>query len=288
MTENGIKILRLMFREGETVCVSPNKYGYHSIPLENAFKESVTLVSPDPSRPIDTVHGDLLTLVALNPIQGFRMDQNCYRYRNFLVEIDTGELKSQVEYVKNIGLPYSAMIFSGNKSIHTLISLDQDIPSEKLYRLFSEWILNVATMADHKTKNPSRSIRIPGGIRDGDVKKTQRLIEFRGPVLANDLLKYLNRFEHVRPQYRERRVPASQPDFNQLDQWVVDQLTSGIDFSKGRNNAWFSIACSFCLAGYSEEETIANLTRFFQEEPRFREKEWLTSIRSAFKHIQQR
>lgn len=284
MDKTGVQLLQLMFNPGETICVSPNKYGYHSIPLENVISfDKITLVSPDPERPFEEVSSELLTLAALNPIKGFRLDENCYAYRNFMLELDEHEIKAQVEYIRQLGIPYSAMIFSGGKSVHTLISLDRDLPSEAMYRLFSQWLLNVATLADQQVKNPSRSIRIPGGLRDGD--KRQRLIDFRGKVKTDDLVAFLMKYEHVRPKPKEKRAPQGSADPNLLEPWVTKQLLEGIDFSQGRNRAWFSIACSFALAGYSEENTVGFLGQHFQEDRTFREKEWLRSIRSAFDYI---
>jgi len=159
MHTDGVKLLKLMFRPGETICPHHTKYAYHSIPLENAFKEEVTMVPRDPNRNFEYVSSDKLLLVALNPIQGFRNDADCTAYRNFLVEMDTGAIDEQLEYVKRYEIPYSAAIFSGNKSIHFVISLDQDLPSEKIYRFFSEWILNIITLADPNFKERAHTRR---------------------------------------------------------------------------------------------------------------------------------
>lgn len=304
MTKEGIKFLKLMFREGETICISPNQFGYHSIPLEKAWDESVTLVptlesverrneilvkkglEPLPFESyIEKCPSQHLTLVALNPIQGYRGDSQCYKYRNFLLELDTGSIKDQVEYIRKLKIPFSAMVFSGSKSVHTLISLDEDLPSEKVYRHLSEWLLRIATMADNKTKNPSRSIRVPGGLRDENPEKIQRLMYFNGPVKLSDLTEFLKGYEHLRPQPKQKRRASEKRDLSILNPKVVKQLQDGIDFTNGRNNAWFVLACYFCEAGFSEEETIECLTPYFKEERSFKEKEWLISINSAFKHI---
>jgi len=287
MHEKGKKLLTLMFNEGETICVSPNEYGYHSVPLNHAFDEEVTMVSPNANRAIEYCKSNEIKLVALNPIHGFRRDSNCYKFRNFLIELDTGHIEDQIQYIKSQNVPYSALVFSGNKSVHALVSLDTDLPSEKIYRMFAEWILNILPLADENIKNPSRSIRVPGAMRDG---KMQDLLEYKGKVSAKDFTAWLAEHPEARPKERVKREAADHDGANltRVEGWVKHQLLNGIDFSKGRNKTWFSIACSFALAGYSQDEAIDILSDFFNEDDDFREKEWLTSIDSAFNYIHAR
>lgn len=283
MHETGKKLLSLMFRPDETVCVSPNKYGWHSIPFNNALSGKVTLVPPDSKKPLQYCDSDELTMIALNPIKGFREDANCISFRNFLIEMDYGPLPEQLAYAKKIGLPYSAIVFSGNKSLHFLISLDKDLPSESVYRKFSEWILGIATIADQLTKNPSRSIRIPGAYREPG--KKQLLVELRGPTKLEDLVEWLKKHPDAMPKDRVKREPSSTFDFEGLKEWVINKLINGLDPSKGRNIQWFSIACEFALAGYAENDTVEVLADFFTPDKDFKEREWRSAIRSGFKHI---
>ena len=283
MDETGKQLLHLMFKAGETVCVSNSKYGYHSIPLESAFQDEITLVHPDETKPLELAAGDKINLVALNPIKGFRRDENCTAFRSFLVEMDTGPLDQQLAYIKALGMPYSAVIFSGNKSLHFLITLDTDLPSEKVYRMFSEWILNICTLADQMTKNPSRSIRIPGAIRDGD--RRQRLVEIRSKVRLMDLVVWLSKKPEAKPKTYEKRAPSDKIDAYKVRKWVRDRLRNGLDPTKGRNQQWYAIAYEFALSGYTEDGTMALLEEFFTPERDFREREWRMCIKSAFKHV---
>jgi hypothetical protein len=290
MHETGVKLLNLMFREGETVCVSPNQYGFHSVPLSMALSERVTLVPPNPwqgktiEESIQYCNSSELRLVALNPIKGFREDNNCLAYRNFLVEMDEGPLKQQYDYIKALEMPYSAIVFSGGKSLHYLITLDKDLPDEKTWRKVSEWILAIVTLADPNTKNPSRSIRIPGPARD---QKKQTLVEFKGPVTTGALSGWLGRYPHLIPREREKRVRMEgvDPRLENMNPWVVKVLTYGLDPTKGRNKQWFAIACEFALAGFSEDDTFDILESFYQEDRDFKRREWKSAVRSGFKFI---
>jgi hypothetical protein len=295
MDQTAKNLLNLMFRPGETVCVSHNQFGYHAIPLENAINGPVVLVPTPESaekreKPlvdcIERMDPSQMLLVALNPIKGYRNDQNCTAFRNFLVEVDYGPLSEQLAYAKKIGLPYSACIFSGNKSLHFLISLSQDLPNENIYRHFSQWILHIMTLADQNTQNPSRSIRLPGAWREPT--KQQKLVEMRGKTNIDDLVKWLQQYPESKPKKAEKRQVSLHYDFSNFKPWVKELLLNGLDPSKGRNKQWFSIACEFALAGVSEDDTMDILSEFFTPERDFKEREWKTSIRSGFKYIYER
>lgn len=300
MDKTGEILLKLMFREGEQICVSPNKYGYHSVEIPHALQSEVPLLStkfrdgialedgtvkmPSVEESMRTVPGDELQLVSLNPIKGWREDQNCTAYRNFLVECDYGTTQQQLTYIRDQHkMPYSAAIFSGGKSVHFLISLSADLPTEESWRAISEWILGIVTLADPMCKNPSRSIRIPGAKRDD---KRQQLLEYRGPVTLSDLHAWLALTPTAAPKPKEKFEPSGIPnDLSRLSKWVKRALATGLDPKKGRNQQWFAIACDFAIAGFSEEDCIIALKAYFRPDRDFKEREFLTSVRSAFKHV---
>jgi hypothetical protein len=286
MTEDGKKMLELMFRKEEYVCCSPDKFGYHSIPLENIYLDQITLVSPNSKVPVKTVDSNKITLVALNPMGwGYRKDSNCSAFRNFLIEMDTHEKHIQVEYIKRLGIPYSAMVWSGSKSVHTLISLSEDLPDEKTYRMLYKWILKLATLSDQALGNPSRSIRLAGGTRP-ETGNTQELIELKSRVKLDNFMAYLNKYPHLRPKEREERKDLTfQNDYDKLSSWARSQLKDGIDFSKGRNKTYFGLACDLAKSGYSESETIEILEQYFVEEHDFKYREFLTAIKSAHTYM---
>jgi len=284
MDSSAKKVFELMFRPGETVCVSHNKYGYHSIPLENAINGPVTLVPPNINGEYSYPKTEELILVALNPIKGFRQDINCTAFRSFLVEMDYGPIPQQMEYVKKMGMPYSAAIFSGNKSIHFLITLQEDFPSEFLYRFFSEWILGSMTLADQNTKNPSRSIRIPGAYREPG--KRQELMEYRGAITKEELVAWLKRFPDAKPKEKQKNIISENPEFIKIKDWVTKALVDGIHTN--RNKTWFVVGVEFALAGYGEDDTLDKLRPYYHSYRDFKEKEWETTIRSAFKWAYQR
>lgn len=295
MDKTGKQLLNLMFRPGERICVSHNKYGYHSLLLEDVLeKDTVTLLPTQESceirklpwpETVEVVPSNKLTLVALNPMKnGFREDANCTAYRNFLVEMDIGPLGQQLDYIARLEMPYSAVVFSGNKSLHFLISLSEDLPNEDMYRLFAEWILGIATLADQKTKNPSRSIRIPGGIRDED--KVQKLVGYKGPVDLKTLVEWLQKRPDAKPKKPEKRGPKGGLDGYNVRAWARRRLIKGLDPTKGRSNQWYAIALEFFLAGAPLDDTMEMLRSYYTPDRDFKEREWKTVIKSAWKRAQ--
>lgn len=282
MDPKGQSLIKLLFNENETICVSKNQFSFHSIPLKDALDGPITLLSPNESVPISYCNSSELTLVAINPINGFRNDSNVTAFRTFLFEIDTGSIKEQIGYFKHLGIPLSAQIFSGNRSVHALVILDEDL-DEKSYRYLYEWALNILTMCDHNCKNPSRSVRIPGAYREPD--KKQRLIGIGNRVSHKDFMGWLNQYPHLRPKVRQKKVLTGAPDYEKLSKWARYMLKNGLDFKKGRSNTWYALAYDLALASYSEEQAIEILEQHFEPESDFKEKEWLTTIRSAFKKV---
>lgn len=281
MDPKGQSLLKLLFNEGESICVSNNKFAYHSIPLNNAFSGNINLYYED--KPIKSCESSNLILCAMNPINGIRNDQNVTAFRSFLIEIDFGSIPDQVATIAHTKMPFSAQIFSGSKSVHTVITLDEDLPDRKAYDFVAEWLFKIMTMADKNCANPSRSVRIPGAYR---AEGKQRLIKLRKRISHAELFKWLNQYEHLRPVPKVRKVvPEGEADYSRLSPWARAMLTKGVMFKNGRNRAWFGLAIDFAIAGFSEEQTIKVLIEYFEEERDFKEKEFLSAISQGFKQV---
>ncbi len=277
-------ILSLMFEPEDHVAVSNSQWAYHSMPQSSVLSGEVTLVSPNQNVPIQKVKTEELTLLCINALKGFRKDDNIASCRTFLWEADVGSLASQMQYTRSIGVPTSLAVFSGNKSIHFATVLEEPVDI-KTYRLLYAWALNIGTLYDQNCKNPSRCIRIPGVIRT-ETGKEQKLIEIGSRVKLDDFMAWLNKYPHLRPKEREERKGlTSEKDYDRLSEWAKNQFRDGIDFSKGRNKSWFSLACDLAKSGYSETEAEEILGQYMVEEHDFKYKEFLTAIHSAFTYM---
>ena len=277
-------ILTLMFEPEDEVCVSNSQWAYHSMPQSTVLSGEVTLVSPNQKVPLQKVKTEELTLLSINAVKGFRKDSAVTACRSFLWEADVGSLSSQMQYTQTLGVPTSIAIFSGNKSIHFGTVLEEPIDI-KTYRLLYQWALNIGTLYDQNCKNPSRCIRIPGATRP-DTGRVQKLIQIGSRVKLDDFMEWLNKYPHLRPKEREERKDLTfQNDYDRLSGWARSQFKDGIDFSNGRNKTWFSLACDLAGSGYSKDEAEEILMQYFSPEHDFTEKEFLTSVGSAFTYM---
>jgi hypothetical protein len=287
IAESGKKLLDTLFNDGEEICCSHDEFGYASVPIDSLSYEVVELLSPNPSKGALVITTRDIKLVALNPIKGWRRDEFVTAHRNFLVELDDGPLADQFDYVKKMKLPYSACVFSGGKSLHFAVCLQDALPSYELYYYYANWILNVMSKADPMTKNPSRSIRMPGAIRDG---REQKLVDLRARITLDDLNAWLSAYKGFRPEgfgVEPKRRQQISDDTNKaelLPRWVGYKLKEGIDRSRGRNVEWFKIASEFGKAGYSLEEAVEIMETSFVSEYDFKRPEWMSTVRSGLKN----
>jgi len=274
-----------MFDENDTICVSDSQFSNHSVPLSNVFSGKTTLVSPSSQIPIRTIDSDDLIFVCLNPCKGFRNDKNCYKYKNFLIEIDDFDKQLQIDYIKRLNLPYSAMVWSGSKSVHILISLEGDgVPNEKIYRFIYKWILNIAPLTDQALGNASRSIRLPGAIRP-ETGQEQELIELKEAIKIEDLMNWLKKYPDCKPKERKKREVNGTGDISSVPTWVAKLLKdarNGFPNHLGRNKNWYMLTKEFKKRGFSQDKVEEIFQQYFEEEGDFKEKEWLRTIRSAF------
>ena len=286
MTEMTQNFVSLLFNPGESICVSPNKYGYHSVEQEDLNGE-ISLISPKESIAPKAISESDINLIALNPIKGYRRDENVTAYRTFLVEIDTGPLEEQKKYIEESGLPYSVCIFSGNKSLHYGIVLDEDLPSLSVWRWCNKWILNILTQADQQVKNPSRSIRFPGNKRHDGKQLIQAMVDCQGRVKKADFFNWLGKHEDKKPR-KEKKIHTGDfiigmPDFTKIPPDVAAIYQGGV--SDNRNATWFYIGCRLAKIGFNDIQAINFLEQYFQEESDFKRREWETCLKSAYKRV---
>lgn len=258
------KFIDLLFDDGEKVNLNVSKYDT-SIRLKSELDLSV---------------GELC---CINPLKDTRKDSNVSSFRSFLVEVDEMTLPQQIEYIKDLKMPYSCCVYSGNKSMHYGITLNEDLPNEQVYRYLSQWLLNIVTRADQNCKNPSRMIRFPENTRQ-DTGRIQKLIELHKRIPLPDFYNWLNKYPLAKPIV-ETKKEVVVPEGQKLDipAWVKKKLVEGMEPHKSRNAQWFGIGCEFAKAGYGEMEMVEILWNYYQEESDFTQKEWELAIKQGFK-----
>lgn len=277
LSDKQTKFLELLFNAGEEIYASPDKYSSQwdeERELWKIYRHSTIM---------DQVDSETSILVGINPITGHKRDDaSVTAYRSFMVELDEGDLASQMKYIEDSGLPYSACVFSGNKSLHFAITLDEDLASYSLYTFLAQWILKALPKCDQNTKNPSRGIRFPEVIRP-DTDKYQRLLRLKKRISKDDLYEWLSKYPNAKPKIVKQKVRTATPNFNGIALWVLKELKEGINTKNGRNSRWYSIAWEFGLNGFSLDDTINILSNYFQEERDFTIKELTDTIKRAHK-----
>jgi len=275
--------LNLFFDKEDTISVSHNKYGYNSINQEDI--ENPFLIAPEDTKLVDVqITEDDIIFATINPINGSRQDKNVTKFRSFLIELDDGTLPEQKKYVEDMGMPYSICVFSGNKSLHYGIVLDEPLSNKNTWKDINQWILNIMSKSDQQNKNPARNIRFPGNKRTNGKGLKQSLVEMNGRVKKSDLIKWLNKHIDCKPVPIIRKIKNNTvPSLKNIPKYVKDMLENGI--YEERNSNWFNVACAFANIGYEEEDVINILENFFTEEKDFTYREWKTTIKSAFKRV---
>jgi RecA-family ATPase len=183
-----IRLIDACFLPGEFVAIAP---AAESDDGEIVPRRGVTLTAAEwkskvvAKGGIDRVFGTKLGLfLRINPMRkDGAKNEDVAAFRHVLVEFDRDEAgkpipkEEQYHAVVASGLPVSALIDSGNKSLHAWVRVDA--PDEKEYKrrvaIIWDWFSGINL--DKQNRNPSRLSRCPDGWRtvNGDVRR-QRLL----------------------------------------------------------------------------------------------------------------
>lgn len=118
--------------------------------------------------------------ICLNPLldasaKSFALE-NIAEFRNFLIEIDDRSLKAQEGLIeKRLNVPWTTKTFSGSKSLHYIISLEESLKDLEEYRFYSELIYAIVKVMDPRCSNANRLTRLAGSTR-----QTGALQELKG------------------------------------------------------------------------------------------------------------
>lgn len=122
--------------------------------------------------------------IGINPSDatGTYSKENVTAIRNIVFESDTMPVGEQLRAVKALDIPYSAVVFSGSKSAHFWICLDQAI-DQATFSCYTHRLLlfleENGFKADQQLTNENRLMRFPGGFR-GD--REQKLLQVLGRI----------------------------------------------------------------------------------------------------------
>lgn len=255
------KFFNVLFDEGQHTCFAKHSKGttvynvnnYNNISWANYFT-------------INALH----PILDLNPSEEYhsadkprRADHNVVCFRNILIEMDGISVDEQKKLVQESGLPYSTAVFSGGKSVHYIISLENPVSSSDELKNLSERVyraLGGKKVVDVSCKNPSRLSRFPDADRDG-VK--QDLLEVKERVSNQVLIEWIE--SKIGPDIKiEKSVYTSNKNYSSgngtLSGYTLHFMMFGAE-EGSRNSTLFKAACDFANCGYDREDAINKLGR---------------------------
>ena len=121
--------------------------------------------------------------------KGGRAAINVTKLKNFLFEFDDMPIELQLNFLKSCDIPWTGIVFSGNKSYHAILSLKEPIHGPHTiegvdrYKILHQRIaafLNLKVKelmgrndweVDNSTKDPARLSRYPNSLRMGTKQK---------------------------------------------------------------------------------------------------------------------
>jgi RecA-family ATPase len=186
-----VRLIDACFRPDEFVAIAP---AAESDEGEIAPRRGVTLTAAAwkarviKKGGIDRVFGTKLGLfLRINPMyKDGSTNEEVAALRHVLVEFDRDQAgqpipkEEQYHAILASGMPVSALIDSGNKSLHAWVRVDAPDAAEYKRRVAIIWDWFSGLNLDKQNRNPSRLSRCPDGRRtvDGDVRH-QRLLALR-------------------------------------------------------------------------------------------------------------
>ena len=208
--------------------------------------------------------------VSVNALRESRKDTNVTCYRNLLFEMDTLTIDKQTELWKQSGLPISCMTFSGNKSVHVILSLENSLCDvatySALWTLVADYIDKYCCikLVDRNTKNPSRFTRVPGRIRR-DTRMEQKLLYVDTRVINDDLYGLVGIPVVPTPTSSKLapvRLTKSSSLLSGLPHYLREKIYDPEDWVEvgRRNTDLFTLASTITrLSGCSKDELVAVL-----------------------------
>lgn len=207
---------------------------------------------------------------------------NLKRLSNIVVEFDDEGLtrSKQIELVEKAGLPYTTATFSGNKSVHFIVSIFPGFRSLESYAHFANAIYYVLGGApDPKCKNPNRLTRLPGVVRasHGKTQALLKTITRERPLTEADLLEWLTLTGPltIRRKYakfldeqdllsRRREAQAKQVEKDgprPIPKIYSDMIESGTTHpdATSRHDSLVKLGAWLTHNGYDEEDIFSDL-----------------------------
>ena len=182
---------KVLFNEDEWTCFASNKYGTTTYPAHSKGNREDS------------------EFFSINPMtrQSTRAGDNVIAFRNILVEIDdyndgSGIKKpvlpqQQLEWFQEVDLPYATLVWSGGKSYHAIISVEEGFTKEEYPNVVAA-IFKVLSKNgipnDTSVKDLSRLSRAANSLRM-NTKQIQEIEDVRRRITRKELEDWLMRWD---------------------------------------------------------------------------------------------
>lgn len=278
---NNQEFFNLLFDEDEKTCFAKfpggtKVYSIDSHPTVGSFAQFFCINPLHPTQdlnPTENYHSSDLPR---------RADANVIKYRNILIEMDDLSLEDQVKVIKESNFPYSTATYSGGKSIHFIISLEDPVATISEYKRLVERVqqaLGGKGVVDLANKNPSRLSRFPNVMRQ-DKDKFQKLLKIQGRIKFSVLNEWL-----LSRGVPEQVESTYVPDMTISKDKHMSGFTMNFIMMGGvpgeRNQSLFKAACDLARCGYELDECFDMLIQASGLTP----SEARTTIRSAYNKV---
>lgn len=210
----------------------------------------------------------------INALDGkARKDSNVTSFRNILVEFDKLTPEAQLHELAMV--PYATLVWSGNKSYHAIISLEEPCATREEYAALVRRIQAKLPDMDKATSNPARLSRTPGAERSNG--QVQKLISVRGRVSRAVVEEWLG------PAPVEPIKVRGDADDKKRYRILAPSTNYYLAFgeSDNRNKQLFLIACDMLRAGYDVDQITEKVSAISS----LPQKEIYATIRSANKTV---
>ena len=205
--------------------------------------------------------GAFIAVNAAKQLNVNKTSENVFILRNFLIEFDQLPLEEQIPFMKKIGLPYSACVYSGGKSYHFIISLKEplyhhagELKSNGLLQ-YKDIFYRIHFLCEEKNdracSDPARFTRFPNALRSNTA---QQIIEISDRVDNSELFDiiYSSQFEEKYKQTKWHQIfqkdaqatpqAANRADITKKIEWYVNTYLGLSTEIGGR----LQVACPCC------------------------------------------
>ena len=217
--------------------------------------------------------------LTINPlIKGRKRSQtNLKKLRTFLFENDTLSVQKQEELIRTSGLPYSACVFSGNKSLHYFVSLSTELTErheyDAIWQAIKHVLQNHGYHTDLAVKDPCRFGRFPNALRH-NTEKVQTLAKVNGRVSLDAIEHWLKTngvdWTDFLPKKMENLGPVeiSDASLDEKAEWIKKYFMKNQQYAKGNMYNYQYLYCR--LLKRAGIRNPAEIRLIFQKDPDIR------------------